>query len=96
LAMAGASGFLMSRGSVDPRILRKRRRMQFIAGNGILILAPTAFILAALAGRHDFGVGFYALQAVELIAGATNLTLMSFNIRDGLRLSGRLARPQRA
>ena len=96
LAMTGASGFSMGRGSQDLRILRKKRRMQFIAMNGILILAPSALILAALAARGDFGAGFYVLQAIELIAGATNLVLMSLNIRDGLMLSGRLARPQRA
>jgi hypothetical protein len=30
------------------------------------------------------------VQAVELVAGAANILLMSLNIRDGLRLSGRL------
>jgi len=30
------------------------------------------------------------VQAVELVAGAINLTLMFLNIRDGLRLTGRL------
>jgi len=30
------------------------------------------------------------VQVIELIAGATNLTLMGLNVRDGLRLSGRL------
>jgi hypothetical protein len=29
------------------------------------------------------------VQAVELIAGGTNLTLMGLSIRDGFRLSGR-------
>jgi hypothetical protein len=54
--------------------------------------APIAFILAALAARHDVGIDFCGLQAIELAAGATNLVLMSLNIRDGLVLSGRLAR----
>jgi hypothetical protein len=30
------------------------------------------------------------VQAAELLFGATNLALMSLNIRDGLRLTGRL------
>ena len=30
------------------------------------------------------------LQALELAAGAANLSLMGLNIRDGLKLSGRL------
>jgi hypothetical protein len=44
------------------------------------------------ASRGDFGSLFHAVQAVELIAGAINLALMSLNIRDGLRLTGRLMR----
>jgi len=30
------------------------------------------------------------VQAIELIAGAINLTLMGLNMRDGLRMAGRL------
>ncbi len=30
------------------------------------------------------------MQGVELLAGAFNLTLMGMNIRDGLKVSGRL------
>ena len=39
---------------------------------------------------REFDGLFYSVQAVELIAGAGNLTLMSFNIRDGLGATGRL------
>ncbi|MGO8798883.1 MAG: hypothetical protein ACLQJL_07325 [Roseiarcus sp.] len=89
LAVAGASGLRMAGASRDPGILRKKRRMPFIAANGVLILIPCALYLAALASRGEFGGGFYAVQALELAAGAVNLTLMSLNIRDGVRLSGR-------
>jgi len=92
LAMTGASGFRMAGRSTDAQITRKKRRMAVIAGNGLLVLVPSALYLAALAARGDFGVRFYVVQALELIAGATNLTLMTLNIRDGLRLTGRLAR----
>ncbi|WP_303979164.1 hypothetical protein [Dongia mobilis] len=95
LALTGASGFRLggfklAGGSDDPRIRAKQRRMKFIAGNGILILVPCALYLATLAGRAEFGTLFYGVQAVELLAGATNLALMSLNLRDGLRLTGRL------
>jgi hypothetical protein len=33
---------------------------------------------------------FYAVQALELAAGATNLVLMGMNMRDALRMSERL------
>jgi len=90
LAITGASGFRLAGTSSDFRLVRKKRRMPFIAGNGLLILVPAALYLATLASRREFGSHFYAVQAFELIAGAVNLTLMSLNIRDGLRLTGRL------
>ena len=34
---------------------------------------------------------FYAVQVVELVAGALNLALLGMNLRDGLRLTGRRA-----
>jgi hypothetical protein len=42
----------------------------------------------ARAGRFD--TGFYLVQALELIAGAINITLLTRNMRDGLRMTGRL------
>ncbi|MEV5574324.1 hypothetical protein AB0L06_30180 [Spirillospora sp. NPDC052269] len=63
--------------------------MPFIAANGLLILVPAALYLDRLASRGGFGTLFYAVQALELTAGAANLTLMSLNLRDGLRLTGR-------
>jgi hypothetical protein len=90
LAVAGATGLRMAGASSDPTVARKKARMPFIAGNGLLVLVPAALYLAALAGRGEFGTVFYAVQAVELAAGAANLVLMSLNILDGLRLAGRL------
>jgi hypothetical protein len=46
----------------------------------------------ANAGRFD--TLFYGVQGLELVAGAVNVVLLSLNMRDGLRLAGRLsARP---
>jgi hypothetical protein len=90
LAIAGASGFRMAGGSSEPGIVSKRRRMPIVAANGLLILIPAALYLKLLAAHGEFGIPFYAVQAIELVAGAINLTLMAFNIRDGLRLTGRL------
>jgi hypothetical protein len=90
LAITGATGFSAAGSSSEPRIRAKRHRMPFIAGNGLLILIPAALFLDRLASRGEFGALFYAVQTLELIAGAVNLTLMSLNARDGLRLTGRL------
>lgn len=44
---------------------------------------PALFCFAAFG---TFGTPFYAVQAIERIAGAINLRLMGLNIRDGLAL----------
>ncbi|GAB3677579.1 hypothetical protein GCM10027589_47800 [Actinocorallia lasiicapitis] len=89
LVLTGASGFRLSAGSTARLVVAKRRRMPFIAANGVLVLVPTALALAGLAADGDFGTLFWALQAVELAAGAVNLTLLALNLRDGLRLTRR-------
>jgi len=89
LAVTGASGFRLGGGSTDPRVPSKKRRMPFIAANGILILIPAALELSVLAARGDFGDLFYTIQTIELLAGFVNLVLKTLNIRDGLRLTAR-------
>jgi predicted house-cleaning NTP pyrophosphatase (Maf/HAM1 superfamily) len=64
--------------------------MPFIAANGLLILLPAAFYLESKASVGAFDIQFYAVQIIELIAGATNITLMGLNIRDGLRMTRRI------
>ena len=63
--------------------------MPFIGANGLLILLPAAIVLDQLASAGSFDSSFYLLQALELVAGATNLTLMFLNIRDGRRIKGK-------
>lgn len=87
LVVAGTTGASMGRGSTDERIGAKKRRMPFIAGNGILVLVPAVVYLDRLASRGEFGTSFVAVQSIELVAGLVNLVLMSLNIRDGVRLT---------
>jgi hypothetical protein len=94
LAITGLTGFRMAGQSTNPRVLAKKRRMPFIAGLGLIILVPAALYLAATVD-DGLGTSFYLAQALELLAGATNLTLMALNIRDGLRLTGRLGSAMR-
>jgi hypothetical protein len=47
-----------------------------------------ALFLACKATAVEFGASFYAVQALELAAGAVNITLLGFNLRDGLRMKG--------
>jgi len=86
IALTGASGFRLAGGTATGPIGAKRRRMPAIAANGLLVLVPCAVVLDHLAQQGSFGAAFLAVQAVELAAGAVNITLMALNMRDGRRL----------
>lgn len=98
MAATGGSGFTLARARRGRLVDVKRRRMKGVAANGLLVLLPSAYMLASWANAGRFDGGFYALQGVELVAGALNLTLIALNMRDGLRLSGRFSarRPMQA
>lgn len=85
MVITGASGFALGGKSRQALIVAKRRRMPYIAGIGLLILVPCALFLANRAQSGVLDSSFYAIQMVELIAGAINLVLLSLNFRDGLR-----------
>lgn len=86
MAVAGASGFALSKSWRNPMVQRKKQRMKIIAANGVLILVPSAVFLATKAGAGEFDAAFAVVQAIELAAGAVNITLLSLNMRDGLAL----------
>jgi len=88
LAAAGGSGFTMAKGRRTGLIGTKIKRMPIIAGNGILVLVPSALYLASKARAGEFDTAFYAVQALELVAGAANITLLGLNMRDGLKMRG--------
>lgn len=89
IALAGASGFKLGGKSPHPVVAAKRWRMPFIALNGIAVLVPCAILLQQRAAAGQFDQIFTVVQAVELIAGAINLTLIGLSIRDGFRLTRR-------
>ena len=73
----------------DAQARAKKKRMPVIAINGLVILVPAAIYLQAKASQGDFDTTFYAVQVIELIAGASNLILMGLNIRDGRAMAKR-------
>lgn len=87
IATAGATGFRLAKGRQGGVLRAKVKRMPIVAANGILILIPAAFYLAAKAQAGSFDTAFYAVQALELAAGAANLTLLALNIRDGRKMT---------
>ncbi len=96
LAITGGSGLSLGRKYRGKRIELKKHRTILAAASGAFVLVPSALFLAAKAGASTFDTAFYAVQALELLAGATNLVLLGLNIRDGLAMSGRFTRRRRA
>ena len=92
LAATGGSGFVLAKGRRGGVLGAKIKRMPLIAANGLVVLIPAALFLAFKARAAEFDTVFYAVQALELIAGAANITLLGLNLRDGLRMKGRLRR----
>ena len=99
LAVAGGTGFAVAdrrpSGGSGGLALQKRRRMPVIAANGLLILIPSALFLAARAQAGHFDAAFYAVQAVELAAGAVNLWLLVKNAVDGRKMTAGRRRASR-
>jgi hypothetical protein len=89
LAATGGTGLALSNGRNSGLVGTKKKRMPFIAANGLLVLIPAAFFLASKATAGEFDTAFYIVQATELIAGAANLTLLGLNMRDGFQLTRR-------
>ena len=89
MAAVGGSGFFLGKGLRGKQIEAKRSRMKIIGANGVLILVPSAFLLAYRAQSMDFDSWFYTVQSLEILAGAANLTLLGLNMRDGITLTKR-------
>jgi len=90
VAVAGGTGFVLSKNRKGRLVESKQKRMPFIAANGMLILVPAAIFLDQWAAFSSFDIRFYIVQSLELLAGAINLSLMSLNMRDGLKMTGKL------
>lgn len=95
MAAAGGSGMFLGKSRKGRLVDAKKKRMAFIAANGLLVLVPCAIALNRWAAAGSFDTSFYIVQVVEVVAGATNFVLMGLNVRDGLRMAGRL-RPAKA
>jgi hypothetical protein len=88
MAIVGASGFSLAGKRRGRLVIAKRRRMPVIAANGLLVLLPSAIWLYGKAEAGELEAWFYAVQALELVAGAVNIALLGASLRDGLRLTG--------
>lgn len=86
MAVTGATGMKMGGKSTHAKIVAKKKRMPFVAANGLLVLLPCAFYLCGKANAGEFDGAFYGIQALELLAGAVNFSLMALSVKDGLGL----------
>ncbi|MAD46300.1 MAG: hypothetical protein CMI02_18065 [Oceanospirillaceae bacterium] len=92
MALTGFSGYKLVSPGKNAGQRRKQKRMRLIAANGLFILIPAAVFLKTAAENGYFTSGFYLVQALELLAGAVNISLMILNARDGIRLVRHKAR----
>lgn len=90
IATTGGTGFVRAGRSKNAHIVAKKRRMQVVAAIGLLVLVPCVLYLGSTSSSSGLGTHFHEVQAVELVAGAVNITLMTLNVRDGLRLTRRI------
>lgn len=96
MMIAGASGFSLGKGWKSPVVQHKKRRMRIVAASGLLVLVPSAYVLAGWAAEGRFDAAFIIVQTLELAAGAANIALLSLNMRDGLALRRKPVRALRA
>jgi len=89
MAITGATGFVLAKERKGRVVEAKRKRMPIIALIGMFILLPAAIYLNSWAAEGMFDTKFYILQAIELVAGAINLTLMIKSMKDGKKLAGK-------
>ncbi len=92
MAGVGSSGFSLGRGRNGKLVEGKKKRMPIIALNGILIMIPSALFLNFKASTNEFDTWFYVVQAIELLVGLVQLSLLGLSFRDGLKLAGKIRR----
>lgn len=95
MPVLGVTGKKLAGNSNSRYVQQKARRMKLIMVNGLLLTAMAVFLYYK-AQYHEIDDVFLYAQVAELIIGPVNLALIGMNIRDGLRLSGRINKRQYA
>lgn len=84
------TGNSLAGNSSHPDIISKKRKMKWIAMNGITLIALASFLFF-YSTNYAIDETFFVFQAAELALGFSNIVLMGLNFRTGLKLSGRLS-----
>jgi len=82
------SGVRLAGKSKSPIFTKKLNRMKIIAFNGIFLVL-LALYLFIKSRKGEFDTFFWTAQILELLSGATNITLIILNIKLGFVLKGR-------
>ena len=83
--VAALTGRKLAGKSRNVVVERKRKRMRWIAPNGLLLLTLGSYLYYK-ASQGQFDPFFTSAQLIELAVGLTNLVLLGLMIRDGYRL----------
>ncbi len=82
---AALTGMKLAGKSQNPIVEGKRKRMQWIAPNGLLLLTLASY-LHYKANLGEIDQRFMIAQLLEFAVGFTNISLLGLMIRDGFRL----------
>ncbi len=83
------TGNKLAGNSCHPSILFKQRRMKFIVMNGMVLVSLATYLYYRAHYQAVDDIFFY-IQLTEFALGFVNLVLMVLNIKEGLKLSGRM------
>ena len=83
--LAALTGGRLAGKSQAPLVKAKRKRIRFLAPNGMLLLGLASYLYYK-ALRAELDAYFLVAQTLEFAAGLFNLFLLSLMIRDGFRL----------
>jgi len=82
---AAFTGMKLAGKSSNPIVAEKRKRMRWVAPNGLLLLTLASYLYYK-ANLGELDQRFMIAQVLEFAVGFTNLTLLGLMIRDGFQL----------
>lgn len=92
LLAAGGTGVNLLGKRNEVLALSKQKRGPISFMTSLLVLLPCAYILSIRSAAGNLGGLLYLVQFVELAASGVVIAMVGLNIRDGLALTGRIAR----
>lgn len=92
LLVAGGTGVNLLGKRQEVLALTKQKRGPIGFMTSLLILLPCAYFLSKWAAAGSIGTLLFVVQTLELLASGVVISMVGLNIRDGLALTGRIAK----